>query len=104
MSVAESLPGPEPRRAKRSARKGPPCRRFTLLDGMIFIVVAAVGFAGCRAVAWAKGGDFILIEAIVDVFAFFLMLLSFLVLIFRLRKPRSPIRRIIWQPGTAACF
>jgi hypothetical protein len=78
-----------------------PCRRFTLLDALILVAGAAVGFAGCRA-SWDRYSDW---DFQVQMFVnFFLMLASWLVLIFRLRRPRPSIRQVARQPGTVACF
>jgi hypothetical protein len=101
MSVAESVPGPEPRRAKRAARRGPPCRRFTLLDGMILVGVAAVGFAGYRAGLDLYSDWPLRVRMYVEAF---LLLASWLVLIFRFRRPRPSIRLMTRQPGAVACF
>jgi len=82
-------------------RRVEPCRRFTLLDGMILVGGAAVGFAGARA-GLEEYYDYWFIEA--HQFAgFTLMLASVLVLILRLRKPRPTLRRIARQPGAVAC-
>ena len=87
-----------PRPAGR--RRGTPCRRFTLLDGMILIAGAAVWFAGFRSsksrVNW--------IHTARSYSDSLLMLASCLVLIFRLRRPRPPIRVLARQPGAVACF
>jgi hypothetical protein len=101
MSVAESLPDPEPRRAKRAARKGPLCRPFTLFDGMIVIGVAAVGFATYRG-SLEYGNDWYQwVEMCVEAF---LLLATWLVVIFRFRRPRPSLRRMARQPGAVACF
>ncbi len=97
--------GPKPRRGwwRRARWRGPPCRRFTLLDGMILVAGSAVGTAGIlgqwgdqTVEGWVNVAD--------DVSGFLLMLASALLLILRLRGPRPTIRRIARQPGAAGCF
>jgi hypothetical protein len=72
-----------------------------MFDLLILIAGAAVGFAGCRAEsAWYSDWEFR-----VQLFAgFFLMLASWLILIFRARRPRPPFRSLARQPGVVACF
>jgi hypothetical protein len=82
-------------------RRGPPCRKFTLLDGMILIVVAAVGFAGYRSGLELASEWFYRIQMCVEAF---LLLASWLVLIYRFRRPRPSIRHMTRQPGAMACF
>ncbi len=81
--------------------KGLPCRQFTLLDSLILVGGAAVGFAGCRA----EGDRYSDWDFRVQIFvSFFQMLASWLVLILRLRRPRPSIRLLARQPGAVACF
>ncbi len=95
--------GPGPRRSRRAARPGPPCRRFGLGDAMILVAGAAVGTLGVQdrllghlPGEWAREAD-LLAELV-------LMLASCLVLAFRLRSPRPSLRRVARQPGAVACF
>ncbi len=96
-------------------RRGTPCRRFSVLDGMILVAGVAVGIVGGR---WRFGEyhwqtpAFGLGEYHWETPAFawhplagvLLMLASALVMIWRLRRPRPPIRLIASQPGAVACF
>jgi hypothetical protein len=89
------------RRQSASRRLGPPCRRFGLLDGMILVGFAAVGFAGFKA------GLELYSEIDYQVqmsFEAVLLLATWLVLIYRLRRPRPSIRILTRQPGAVACF
>jgi hypothetical protein len=71
-----------------------------LLDGMILIAGAAVGFAGVRSAEFRMNWAFT-----ARLFSdYFLMLASCVVLTFRLRRPRPPIRVLARQPGAVACF
>jgi hypothetical protein len=93
---------PQPRDG--ASRRGMPCRRFGLLDGMILIAGMAVGmFLGVRAdqdgfshMSWSSW--------LVMFSGCILMLSSVLMLILRLRQPRPPMRRVANQPGFVACF
>jgi hypothetical protein len=96
----------------------PPCRRFTILDGMILIAATAILLLGMRGTlrsvleAWAKvrsqgfsplsrpemwaASLYALVVAGVGI-----LTLTFLVI--RLRKPRPALGCLIWQPGMLAC-
>jgi hypothetical protein len=78
-----------------------PCRPFTLLDALILVGGAAVGFAGCRMEGGWLGDWYFRVEWFVE---FSLMLTVWLVLIFRVRRPRPSIRLMARQPGVVACF
>jgi hypothetical protein len=84
-----------------SRRLGPPCRRFGLLDGMILVGVAAFGFAGFKAGLELYSEPYYQIPMS---FEAVLLLATWLVLIYRLRRPRPSIRILTRQPGAVACF
>jgi hypothetical protein len=85
-------------------RRGAPCRRFGVLDGMILVAGSAVGiFLGPKALPESHG-DMCWVYDLVVFSGFVVMLSSVLMLIFRLRQPRPPMRRVANQPGFAACF
>jgi hypothetical protein len=87
-----------------------PCRKFSLMDGLLVIVALALVFAGWRGETrfrpafegvttiqqWAS-------EAHAHV-RFPLMLLTYLILGLRLRRPRPTLRRLTCQPGAVAAF
>jgi hypothetical protein len=87
-----------------SGRRGTPCRKFTLMDGMILIAGIAVGFTGFRAQFGSISDWERWIASFDSLSGFTLMLMSALVLVFRLRRPRPTIRRVFCQPGAVACF
>jgi hypothetical protein len=94
-----------------SGRRGLPCRRFTVLDGLILVAGVAVGFALVRsrfAGYWdeLEGTTFPARWMSIGLNASGLLLIvaSSLILILRLRRPRPAIRRVARQPGAAACF
>src|SRR3954469_13856287 len=81
------------------------CRNFTLLDGMILVGGAAVGFTWVRSSN--EPGIFIPNDRLLAIHAhagLLLMLASILILILRLRRPRPTLRRVARQPGAVACF
>jgi hypothetical protein len=80
----------------------PPCRRFTLFDAMILVGGVAMGFAGFQSVSnWSRFDRWF--DFYIHAYSL-LTLFSILILTLRLRRPRPPIRRIVRQPGTLACF
>ena len=112
MSVDDgtAVPVHESRGGRRSARQGTPCRRFTLLDGLLVIGTFALGFAGCRGLS-LFGNPFMPSPSVspwaseLHAYAgFFLRLFSFLILVLRLRRTRPTLRRMACQPGVVACF
>ena len=87
----------------KPARRGKPCRRFSVLDGMILIAGLAIGVVGGRSgfeeYRWQSPG-----YAWHRLAGSTLMTATALTLIFRLRRPRPPIRLLATQPGAVACF
>jgi hypothetical protein len=81
-----------------------PCRRFGLLDGMILISGLAVGIVTGRELFAPDLTDLSWSSWFHPFLGFVLMVGSVLMLIFRLRRPRPPIRRVANQPGFVACF
>lgn len=95
----------------------PPCRRFTILDGMILIAGAALwltlvlqlaaefkklGEGGWSGLGWAGAWRWFLAAPCTILF-WGVIVLTPLFLIIRLRGPRLELRRLIWQPGMMAC-
>jgi hypothetical protein len=89
----------------------PTSRRFTLLDGMILIAATAVGFALIEWYVELLGisGYFRLISyslaeisLVVLATAPLLSMLSFGLLVLRLRPPRPSLHRLLCQPGFVA--
>lgn len=79
------------------------CRRFTILDGMILIGATAGGLALARAMMDAgprtRGGRNWLIENV----TYTLLVCTVGCLLVRLQDPRPSLRRLMCQPGMAAC-
>ena len=87
---------------KRRRTFGPPCRPFNLGDGMILVAGVSVMIAEALDQARVLGKDWIYcLDRLVETA---LMPATYLILIFRFRRPRPPIRRIVYQPGTATCL
>lgn len=100
----------------------PPCRRFTLLDGMILIAAAAVWMALSRSVIdmlWTdwhelrRRGLSLLSRpdicrsweiGILNMLMLGVFILTPTFLVLRLRRPRPPMERLSWQPGWMACW
>lgn len=113
MSAADSssrpIAGPE---------DGPPCRRFTILDGMAFVAATAICLLGIRATlgdvsgAWERLRERGLTPLsrpdmwAVHVYAAVVGsvgILTVTFLVIRLRRPRPTLRQLIRQPGMMAC-
>jgi amino acid transporter len=91
-------------------RQGTPCRRFGLLDGMILVAGVAVGIAlsRTRLFYWEEmelglTSSWLMLQ-VFDVASYVLVVMSFLMLVLRLRRPRPTLRRVARQPGFAACL
>ena len=77
------------------------CRRISILDVMILVAGSAVGLALARTL----GGDPATITILLSrPGSFFLLAQTFAYLPIRLRRPRPTLRRLIGQPGLAACL
>ncbi len=102
-----TLPDPEP-----MVPTGPR-RRFTILDGVVFIVILALAFALTRSFlkqsAWQLRPSFMpnlsqrVAAWIIHVSTRFMSMAMLGLLIMRLRRPRPPLRRLSRQPGAVAC-
>jgi hypothetical protein len=91
-------------------------RSFGFMDAMIFVAAAAVFLAGARQVVFYRGDGLFLgtrigshpyprtIPGWLDLLAPFLATTAPALLIVRLRQPRPKFRRLVRQPGTAACL
>lgn len=105
----------------RPAPGRPTERPFSVADGLVLIVAAAVGLAlvrGWRSPHWCSlwMGLFLdqalsparrIFHATAVAVSWtipFAMALTVALLVLRLRPPRPPIRRIARQPGAVACF
>ena len=89
--------------ATPATRRGSLCRRFTLLDGMILVAGVAVGLVGGLA-GYEQFHGRIWPNAASRFLCYVMTLASCMVLIFRLREPRPPLRLVARQPGAVACF
>jgi hypothetical protein len=88
-------------------------RKLNLLDSMIIVAATAAGLALFRmflAKGWFFQGDFFggsfasyVLSGIEAIFPF-LAVWTFALVILGLRQPRPRIRRLVRQPGMAACF
>ena len=84
-------------------------RRFTLLDAMVLVAATAVGIAGARLYLAAAAE---LVSARVSSVIYFridavspcLSAWSVALIALRLGPPRPPLRRLVLQPGIAACL
>jgi hypothetical protein len=77
------------------------CRRLTILDVMILVAGSALGFALARTLVSDSTSLRILLSRPAP---FFLLGLTLAYLPIRLKQPRPPLRRLIVQPGMAACL
>ena len=95
-----------------------PCRRFTILDGMVLVAAAAVWLVGVRLTVrslldgWDKlrrlgvpplSRPDMWVMYIYGTVVAAVGILTVTFLLIRLRKPRPALRRLIWQPGMMAC-
>ncbi len=96
-----------------TARSVEPRRRgFTILDGIILVAVLAVGFALARN--YWRGSDFGVLRGMSDpqwttnlvaaISSRFVCPAMLGMLIVRMRRPRPSLRRLVYQPGLAACL
>jgi len=94
-----------------------PARRFTLLDAMILVGGAAVAMLGIRQLFSEDSDEIDSLSFGSELFPWpywltvgfrvaglVLMVASIALLVLRLIGPRPPIRRVMRQPGTVACF
>jgi hypothetical protein len=94
-----------------------PARKFTLLDAMILVGAAGVVFLGIRQLFSEDTDEIDSLSFGAELFPWpywltvgfrvaglVLMVASITLLILRLVGPRPPIRRVMRQPGTVACF
>ena len=80
------------------------CRRFSILDGMILVAATAVGLVLARTIfgdAVTLGANVINISRPIT---YFLLAWTLAVLTIRLRQPHPSLRRLVCQPGMAACL
>ncbi len=79
------------------------CRPFTIADAMILVAAAAMGLALARAtidhVFWMSSGP----TKYGGPISGFLVALTVAYVPIRLRRPRPSLRRLMRQPGMAAC-
>lgn len=81
-----------------------PSRKFRLLDAIVLIAATAIGFAWLRsdsAMGIFDGPSWIETDA--EQLGPLLAVWSIAVLGLRLVPPRPPLRRVVLQPGAAAC-
>ncbi len=87
-------------------------RKFNLLDAMILVAATAAGLGLLRM--FLAGGRFFLGSPFQGRFSYyvqsgieasypFLMMWTFALFVLGLRQPRPPVRRLVRQPGMAAC-
>lgn len=103
--------------ARMASRRGPTCRRFTLLDGMILVAAAAIvipalqeGIGSFRNPGHLNGvpitrypSDPIWLACCFHFAGFALMLSSVVLLFLRARCPSPEIGRVMHQPGVVGC-
>ena len=97
-----------------------PCRRFTILDGMILVAASAVWSLGSRPTlrsfleGWRKlRRQGLSLDSLSDLWQSWVVvyvsvvggvgILTVAFLFIRLHRPRPALRRLIWQPGMMAC-
>lgn len=81
------------------------CRPLAILDGMVIVAAVACGVALARTIA-RDAGPWPWFDASLDVArpgSYFLLPPTLALIALRLRRPRPSLRRVLIQPGMAAC-